>query len=180
MLIAAAIYADAGKLNIVAVALIGFVAAVLGDNIGFALGHFGGRRLVLRFGRYALLTPARLDTAERFFARHSGKVVTIARFVAGLRQANEIIAGVTGMAWWRFLAFNALGAALWVGVWVALGDLAGAHITAIYDTSYRYQLYLGIAVAVLIVAVLVRHLRLRRWAGGVTDGETSTPTETLR
>ncbi len=180
VLIAAAIYAGAGKLNIVAVALIGFFAAVLGDNIGFALGHFGGRRLVLRLGRYVLLTPARLDTAERFFTRHGGKIVTIARFVEGLRQTNGIIAGITGMPWRRFLVFNALGAALWVGVWVALGDLAGNHITAIYTTAYRYQLYLLIAVAVLIVAVLVRHLLRRRSAGGVTDGETSTPTETLR
>jgi membrane protein DedA with SNARE-associated domain len=86
VLIAAAIYAGAGKLNIVVVGVIGFLAAVLGDNLGFAIGHFGGRRLVLRLGRYVLLTPARLDTAERFFTRHGGKIVTIARFVEGLRQ----------------------------------------------------------------------------------------------
>jgi membrane protein DedA with SNARE-associated domain len=164
VLIAAAVYAGAGQLNVVAVAVIGFVAAVLGDNIGFAIGHFGGRRLVLRFGRYVFLTPRRLDTAERFFTRHGGKVVTIARFVEGLRQANGIIAGITGMPWRRFLAFNALGAALWVGLWVTLGDLAGNHITAIYTTTQRYELYLLLAVAALIVAVIARHL-LRRHRG---------------
>jgi hypothetical protein len=100
------------------------------------------------------LTPRRLDTAESFFTRHGGKVVTIARFVEGLRQTNGIIAGITGMAWRRFLAFNALGAALWVG----LGDLAGNHITAIYDTAHRYELYLLIAVAVLLAAVIARQL----------------------
>lgn len=75
----------------------------------------------------------------------------------------------------KFLAFNALGAALWVGVWVTLGDLASNHITAIsnhitaiYDTAYRYQIYLGIAVAVLIIAVLVRHLLSRRSARPTT------------
>jgi membrane protein DedA with SNARE-associated domain len=162
VLVAAAIYAGAGKLNIVAVAVIGFAAAVLGDNIGFAIGHFGGRRLALRYGRYVLLTPRRLDTAERFFTRHGGKVVTIARFVEGLRQTNGIIAGITGMPWRRFLAFNALGAALWVGLWVSLGDLAGTHITTIYDTAHRYELYLLIAVAVLLVAVIARQLLHRR------------------
>ena len=97
------------------VVLLGFLGAVVGDNIGFALGRFGGRKLIERWGRYILLTPERLDRATAFFERHGGKVIVIARFVEGLRQANGIIAGTTGMHWARFLAFNALGAALWVG-----------------------------------------------------------------
>ena len=162
VLIAAAVYAGAGQLNIVAVGVIGFLAAVIGDNIGFAIGHFGGRPLALRLGRYVFLTPQRLDTAERFFTRHGGKVVTIARFVEGLRQANGVIAGITGMPWARFLAFNAAGAALWVGLWVSLGDLAGNHITAIYTIIQRCSLYLLIALGVLIVALIMRHLLRRR------------------
>jgi membrane protein DedA with SNARE-associated domain len=168
VLIAAAVYAGAGQLNIVLVALIGFLAAVVGDNIGFAIGYFGGRRLALRLGRYVFLTPQRLDTAERFFTRHGGKVVTIARFVEGLRQANGIIAGITGMPWRRFLGYNALGAALWVGLWVTLGDVAGNHITTIYDTIQRFSLYVLIGVGVLIVALIVRHLLRRRRASDPT------------
>jgi membrane protein DedA with SNARE-associated domain len=93
ILIAAAVYACAGQLDIALVVLIGILAAVAEDNVGFAIGHFGGRPLVLRFGRYVFLTEERLDKAETFFARHGGKVVTIARFVEGLRQANGIVAG---------------------------------------------------------------------------------------
>jgi membrane protein DedA with SNARE-associated domain len=162
VLIAAAVYAGAGQLNIFLVGLIAFVAAVIGDNIGFAIGHFGGRPLALKLGRYVFLTPARLDKAEEFFTRHGGKVVTIARFVEGLRQANGIIAGITGMHWLKFLAFNALGAALWVGLWVTVGDLAGSHITAIYQTISRYEMYLLIAIGVVIVAFVARYLIRRR------------------
>ena len=72
ILIAASIYAGSGRLNVVAVGVIGFVAAVTGDNIGFAIGHFGGRALVLRWGRYVRLTEERLDKAEAFFERHGG------------------------------------------------------------------------------------------------------------
>jgi membrane protein DedA with SNARE-associated domain len=173
VLIAAAVYAGAGQLNIVLVALIAFVAAVLGDNIGFAIGHFGGRPLAERLGRYVFLTPERLDAAERFFTRHGGKVVTIARFVEGLRQANGIIAGITGMHWLKFLAYNALGAALWVGLWVTLGDLAGNHITPIYDAIHQYTLYVLIAFGVLVVALIVRHLVRRR--DRTPKGPASTP-----
>ena len=95
VLIAASVYAGAGRLNIVAVGVIGFAAAVAGDNVGYAIGRFGGRALVLRFGRYVILTGDRLDRAESFFTRHGGKIVIVARFIEGLRQANGIIAGIT-------------------------------------------------------------------------------------
>ena len=132
ILIAASIYAGSGRLNVVAVGVIGFVAAVTGDNIGFAIGHFGGRALVLRWGRYVRLTEKRLDKAEAFFERHGGWIITVARFIEVLRQVNGLVAGISGMRWRRFLVFNALGAALWVGTWVSLGYFAGNHIGTIY------------------------------------------------
>jgi membrane protein DedA with SNARE-associated domain len=162
ILIAGAIYAGAGRLNVVAVAVAAFIAAIIGDNIGFAIGHFGGRALALRWGKYVFLTEERLDKAEHFFDRRGAIVITFARFVEGLRQANGIIAGITGMHWLRFLAFNALGAALWVGTWVSLGYLAGNHITTIYHYITLYSYYVLIALAVLVVGYIAWRLRRRR------------------
>jgi len=162
VLIAASVYAGAGRLNVVAVAAVGFIAAVIGDNLGFAIGHFGGRALALRWGRYVFLTEARLDRAEGFFERHGAWIVTVARFIEGLRQLNGIAAGLADMRWLRFLAFNALGAALWVGTWVSAGDLAGSHIATIYSYVTRYSYYALIAGAVVIAALIARHLLRRR------------------
>src|SRR5215471_2081492 len=162
VLIAASVYAGAGRLNVVAVGLIGFAAAITGDNIGFAIGHYGGRALVLRWGRYVRLTEERLDKAETFFNHHGAWIITVARFIEVLRQANGIVAGITGMRWRRFLAFNALGAALWVGTWVSLGYLAGKHIDAIYHDITRYSYYLLIALAVVLAAYTARHIVRRR------------------
>ncbi|MCQ8193721.1 DedA family protein [Streptomyces rugosispiralis] len=164
ILIAAAVYAGAGQLNIVAVIAIGIVAAVLGDNVGYLIGRTGGHALVLRYGRYVFLSPERYEKAQRFFTRHGGKVVTVARFFEGLRQVNGIIAGTTRMPWPRFLAFNLLGAALWVGLWAGVGYAAGSHITAIYTEVTRYSTYLLIALGVLVVALVARAV-LRRRAG---------------
>ncbi|MGI8449585.1 MAG: DedA family protein [Streptosporangiaceae bacterium] len=162
ILIAAALYAGAGRLNIVLVGLVGFLAAIAGDNIGFAIGHFGGRTLALRLGKYVFLTSERLDKAQNFFGRHGGKIIVVARFIEGLRQANGIVAGIVGMPWRRFAGFNALGAALWVGVWVSVGYLAGSYITTIYQQVTRYSLYALILLGVLVVAVIARHLLRRR------------------
>jgi membrane protein DedA with SNARE-associated domain len=162
ILIAAGVYAGAGRLNIVAVAAIAFVAAVLGDNVGYLIGRSGGRAAVDRWGRYVLLTPKRFQAAEDFFTRHGGGIVTVARFVEGLRQANGIVAGTTGMPWRRFLAFNALGAALWVGLWTTLAYLAGSHIDEVYEQVTRYQRYVLLALGLLAAALLGRHLLRRR------------------
>jgi len=177
ILIAASVYAGTGRLNVVAVAAVGFIAAVTGDNIGFAIGHFGGRALALRWGRYVFLTEERLDKAASFFDRHGAWIITVARFVEGLRQANGIVAGITGMRWLRFLIFNALGAALWVGTWVSIGYLAGSHIGSIYSYITRYSYYALIVAGLVVVALIARHLLRRRRArqqsvpGPVRDSE---------
>jgi membrane protein DedA with SNARE-associated domain len=164
VLIAGAVYAGSGQLNVVAVGIVGFLAAVVGDNIGYAIGRFGGRALVLRWGKYVFLTDERLDKAESFFNRHGGKIIVLARFVEGLRQANGIIAGITKMHWLRFVAFNMIGAALWVGTWVSVGYLAGQHITPIYNYITRYSLYVLIALVVAIAAYIAMRLHRRRGA----------------
>ncbi len=182
ILIAGAVYAGAGRLNVLAVGVVGFIAAIIGDNIGFAIGHFGGRALALRWGKYVFLTEERLNKAEGFFDRRGAIVITFARFVEGLRQANGIIAGITGMHWLRFLIFNAIGAALWVGTWVSLGYLAGNHIGTIYHYITLYSYYALIALAVLIVGYIVWRLRRRRRrlalavAGRVNDAHESRTT----
>lgn len=159
VLIAAAIYAGAGRLDIALVALVAFAAAVVGDNVGYAIGHVGGRPLVARFGRYVFLTEPRIDKAQDWFSRHGAKVIVVARFVEGLRQANGFVAGISRMRWPTFLAANALGAALWVGVWSAVGYLAGSHIGAVYGPATHALL--GLA-AVVVIALVVRYVVRRR------------------
>src|SRR5260370_8078059 len=94
VLIAGAIYAGSGRLNVVAVGVVGFIAAVIGDNIGFAIGHFGGRALALRWGRYVFLTEERLNKAELFFHRHGAKVIVIPRSRHAPRQPNRTHPGI--------------------------------------------------------------------------------------
>lgn len=173
VLIAGAVFAGSGRLNIVAVGVAGFVAAVLGDNVGYAIGRFGGHALVLRWGKYVFLTPERMEKAKSFFNRHGGKIIVVARFIEGLRQANGIIAGITEMHWLRFAGFNVLGAGLWVGTWVSVGYFAGQHITTIYDYINRYSLYALIAVVVALAVWI--GLRLRRRHRRVTEAAPAAP-----
>jgi membrane protein DedA with SNARE-associated domain len=152
LLISAAIFAGAGHLNLALVIVVAVLGAIIGDNIGYVVGRLGGRPLAERWGRFVFLTPARLDRAETFFDAHGGKIVTVARFIEGLRQVNGLIAGIAGMHWLKFLGFNALGAVLWVGTWAGLGFLAGAHMVTIYAAFEHYKWY---AIGALVVAAAI-------------------------
>lgn len=162
MLMAAGVFAGAGKLNVAGVAIVGFLAAVAGDNVGYLIGHLGGRGLVLRFGRYIFVTEERLKKVEDFFGRHGGKIVAVARFLDGLRQLNGVVAGIVGMPWRRFLACNALGAMAWVGVWTSVGYLAGGHLTVIYQQFHRYQALLLLVAGAIVLAAVLHWWRGRR------------------
>ena len=164
-MIAGAIYAGAGQLNVVAVGVVSFVAAVAGATIGYAIGRGAGRALVVRYGRYVFLREHHLEKAERTVDSYGGVVVVVARFIVGLRELNGIICGLSGMDPVPFTTFNLLGAGAWVGTWVSVGYFAGGHIQAVYDGVTRYALYVIILAVVLLaafVAVRLRRRQLRR------------------
>ncbi|MFJ4190920.1 DedA family protein [Kitasatospora sp. NPDC089509] len=173
ILILASVYAGSGHLDFAAVLVIAVAAATLGNSLGYLIGHTGGRAFVHRWGRYVLLTPARMERADAFFARQGGKVVAVARFVDGLRQYNGIIAGTTEMPWRRFAVFNLVGAVLWTAVWGTFGYVAGANIGTVYRTALRYQLWFAVGLGVLVAALLLRQVlryRRRRRADGSDTG----------
>lgn len=151
-LIAGAIYAGAGQLNVIAVGVTAVIAAFVGATIGYVIGRTGGRALVLRYGKYVFVKEHHLDRAEQTVTRFGGLFVLVARFVVGLRELNGIICGVTGMRQVTFTTFNAIGAAAWVGTWISIGYLAGDHIGTIYSDVSRYLIYVVIAAVVVLAA----------------------------
>ena len=127
------------------------------------IGRTGRLAFVHRWGRYVRLTPERMERAESFFRRRGGLVVPGARFVDGLRQTNGLIAGTTEMPWRRFMLANTVGAALWAGVWTAVGYFAGSNIDTLYRQAVRYQVLLFAVLAALVLLLAVRTwLRRRR------------------
>ena len=130
-LIASSLMALKGYLHIEAVLLFVFLGAVLGDCTGYAIGRFGGRRLILRFGHHFKITPERLDKIEEQFNKNGIYIVATARFVVLLRQLNGVVAGSVKMNPIKFLIANIVGAAAWTLVW-GLGPYLLSGILAPY------------------------------------------------
>ena len=155
LMIAGALLASRGQLNIYWVLLLCWIAAVAGDNIGYVIGKKGGRPLVLRYGPRVRIKHEHIERVEGFFERHGGAVVLFARFVVVLRQLNGIVAGTMGMNWWRFLIYNAAGAALWVGFWAGLAYNLGRRFREIMAwMSSLEPIVVIIAVAAIAVVLL--------------------------
>lgn len=128
ILLIAGYFAATGEFNIALVMVVAAVGAVIGDNIGFAVGHHFGRRAILRVGRFIFLTPERFAYMEGYFERHGNKTIFIARFITGLRVFAALLAGASNMKWRVFLFYNVTGAVLWSIVITTLGYLFGQSL----------------------------------------------------
>lgn len=117
LLVFSGLLAAKGEVSLTGLLAAAFVGSMMGDNAGYLIGRAVGRRLVIHHGARVGLTEARYLKVEAAFDRFGPAAVAFARFFNVLRQLNGIVAGTAGMAWPRFLVCNALGAALWVGVW---------------------------------------------------------------
>jgi membrane protein DedA with SNARE-associated domain len=137
LLITGAISASTGTLNIYLLLFLAWSGAVIGDNIGYAIGNYGGHHLLVRYGARIGITSDRLKHVESFFERYGGWVIVFARFVVILRQFNGIVAGTVGMHWLHFLALNAIGAALWVGFWGMLAYWLGKGVFVYVHELHR-------------------------------------------
>ncbi len=109
--------------------VVGTIAATLGDNIGFALGYYGGRPVLERYRTAFRIQDATLARGEELFARYGTVTIFFARFVFGMRIIAGPLAGVLRMPWRKFTVFNFLGAAVWVTVISGAGYLFGQHLS---------------------------------------------------
>ncbi|HKN63340.1 MAG TPA: DedA family protein [Gaiellaceae bacterium] len=152
-LIGAALYAGStGNLEIEWVIAVAIAGAVLGDNIGFSIGRYGGARLLLRYGHKIRLHEGRLKIGIWLFRRHGGKVVFWGRFVSILRTWAAFLAGANHMEWPRFLFFNAAGGIVWATLYGVVYYVFG---DAIRSLSTAIDIAFGVVGAVLVVAFVV-------------------------
>jgi len=137
-LIACSVLASQGSLSIGWVVVVGVLAAIVGDNLGYWAARKGGRPLLERHRLTRPYAEKYLPRGERFFAKHGGKAVFLGRFVAVLRVTSAWVAGISHMHWWRFLGWNAAGGFVWATsvsmISYYLGDAAASAFS-------RYGLY---------------------------------------
>lgn len=123
-LIAAAALAGTGDLDLSFVLIAGAAGAVIGDNVAYLIGRGGQGRL---FGRFLDSPPwrARVGQAEAMLRRRSATIIVVSRFIPGGRTATMLSAGLVGLSWRRFAAYDLAAGALWAGYVGGIGLIGG-------------------------------------------------------
>src|SRR5262245_15450940 len=173
--IACGVLASQGALSIPVVIAVASAAAIIGANCGYWVARRGGRSLLYRYDWTRRYAERYLPRGERFFARHGGKAVFLARFVSVLRVTAAWIAGLSRMSWWRFFAWNAAGGI----AWATLVSLVAYYLgNAAAKAIGRYGLYAGGgAVVFAAVGFLVARRLERRVVEREADSHSSSTRE---
>src|SRR3984893_15540707 len=160
ILLIAGYFASTGEFHLALVMLIAATGAVIGDNIGFAIGHHYGRNVLLRIGRFFFLTPKRFARMEKYFEDHGNKTILVARFITGLRVFAALLAGASKMPWRVFVVYNVAGAILWSVVITTLGYLFGASLPLLVKWVGRSGTIL--LIAAIVIGVVIWRVRKHR------------------
>jgi membrane protein DedA with SNARE-associated domain len=163
-LIAAALLASAGKLQIELVIALAAAGAIVGDNIGYAVARRAGRWLLERPGLFERQRREVLVIGEQFFERHGPKAVFFGRFILGLRTWASWLAGATRMPWRSFLFWNALGGICWATAVGLIAYFLGHSAKSAIETFGIYGLIAAL-LAIVSAFVLGRRYRRRKQGG---------------
>lgn len=125
LLFASGAFAALGAFNLWVLLIVLFLAAVLGDSLNYEIGRKVGTAITPNGLLSRVINQERMDKAQRFFNKHGGKTVMIARFMPFIRTFIPFIAGASKMRYGYFLVYNVIGAALWVALCTFLGYLFG-------------------------------------------------------
>lgn len=150
-----------GTLSAAAVVAFATLGSIVGSLISYAIGLYGGRPFVERFGKYLLLDRRDLEMTDRFFHRRGALTILIARFIPVVRHLISIPAGMGRMGIVPFVGFTIVGA----GIWNAFLTLCGYLLQRNWATVMRYSHIIDYVVLALLAALVVlyvaRHLRRR-------------------
>ncbi len=124
LLFASGFFAQGGGFNIIALLAVSWAAAILGDQCNFFIGHFFGQSII-RSGKVKAMTPERIKKSEEFLDKWGNLAIFLGRFFPFIRTFVPFLAGMGGMKWHNFFAFNILGGITWSTLFILLGYFFG-------------------------------------------------------
>ena len=166
LLVVAGLFAATGKLNLGVLLLTLFLAAVVGDGVGYYTGSRLGPRIFKR-EKSLLFRPSHLLKAQTFYEKYGGKTIIIARFIPIVRTFAPIVAGAAKMPYRNFVVYNVIGGFLWVFSMILAGYFLGNLLKSKFgiDLDEHIEWVVIIVVALSLMPPLIEYLKNRREKG---------------
>ncbi len=172
LLVVAGLFAATGKLNVAILLSTLFVAAVVGDAVGYYTGAKIGPRIFTR-QKSLLFKPSHLQKAHAFYEKYGGKTIVIARFVPIVRTFAPIVAGASAMPYRKFVVFNVLGGFLWVFSMILTGYFLGNILKSKFGVDLEEHIEWVVIVVVLLSLMppFIEYLKSRREKARETEAQ---------
>jgi membrane protein DedA with SNARE-associated domain len=126
------------------------LGSLVGSGISYAIGYYGGKTFIIKFGKFFLLKEKHLEMSERFFTKHGQITIFAARFIPVVRHFISIPAGAGKMNFLKFCIYTVLGA----GIWNAFLTFLGYKLKQHWDTVMHYSHYIDMVVLIVLVVAL--------------------------
>ena len=156
LLFASGFFAHLGSLNIFTLLAVVWIAAIVGDQCNFFIGHFFGKRIIAS-GKIKAMTPERIAKSEAFLDKWGHLAIFLGRFFPFIRTFVPFLAGMGGMKWHSFVVFNILGGVTWSTAFTMLGYFFGG-IQVVQD---HFELLIVGIVAVSIIPTVIGLLKAK-------------------
>src|SRR6266849_9429637 len=152
-------------LSIVLVALAGAIGCLLGSIVAYGIGYAGGRPLLLKYGRYVLISQHDADKADRFFQRWGSATAFFSRLLPVVRTYISLPAGIAKMPFVKFCIFTFLGSFPWCLLLAYIGTLLGNNYDKLSPYFHGLDVVILVVLVVLVALYIWRHIRNVRRAG---------------
>jgi membrane protein DedA with SNARE-associated domain len=144
--------------SLLGVTVAGAIGCVIGSIIAYAIGATGGRDLLLKYGRYVLISRRDAERADAFFANHGDSTIFISRLLPIVRTFISLPAGIARMNFPRFVIFTFLGSLIWCFLLALIGKNLGEHWKDVGNWLHRFDALIVVAIVVLVVLYVWRHI----------------------
>ena len=151
-----------GRFGLNMVAIAGALGCLLGSYVAYFIGANGGRRLLLRYGRYVLIAPHEIEIADRFFERWGSHAVFVSRLLPVVRTFIAFPAGVARMPMLRFCVYTFVGSYIWCGVLAWIGMKLGQHWDTLGVYFHQFDVAIGVVFVIAVAWYIRRHFRQSR------------------
>ena len=151
-------------LNLVLVALAGAIGCLIGSIAAYYIGYKGGRPLLLKYGRYVLISQHDADKADRFFQRWGSPTVFFSRLLPVVRTYISLPAGIAEMPFAKFCVYTFLGSFPWCLLLAYLGTILGANLEKLTPYFRSFEIVILLVLALLVGLYIWRHIRNDRIA----------------
>ncbi|MEO6771558.1 MAG: DedA family protein [Kofleriaceae bacterium] len=158
----AGILASRGEFSLPVILVINSTAALLGSCISYWIGAAGGKPLLLRYGKFALIRTRDIELTERFFARHGKATIFVGRFLPVVRHIISVPAGIARMPLRAFLTQTFLGSTIWGAILIVLGYHFGDAFLATARELKHVDLIIGVVIIGVLLALAIRFVVRRR------------------